>query len=38
MINRALIKIFGNEFSFDCVAYVNLNPVWPKKKQSDMEM
>ena len=30
MINIELIKIFGKEFDFECTAYVNLNPVWPR--------
>ena len=29
-INNELNNIFGKEFEFDCVAYVNLNPVWPR--------
>ena len=29
-INNELIKIFGKEFNFECSAYVNLNPVWPR--------
>lgn len=30
MINNELIKIFGKEFNFECIADVNLNPVWPR--------
>ena len=29
-INKELFKIFGREFNFNCIAYVNLNPVWPR--------
>lgn len=29
-INNELIKIFGREFNFECIAYVNLNPIWPR--------
>ena len=30
MINTELTRIFGKEFNFECTAYVNLNPVWPR--------
>ncbi len=29
-INNELLKIFKKEFDLECVAYVNLNPVWPR--------
>ena len=29
-INRELTKVFGKEFTFECDAYINLNPVWPR--------
>jgi len=29
-INDELMKIFQKEFNIDCIAYVNLNPVWPR--------
>lgn len=29
-VNNEIIQIFGKEFYFQCVAYINLNPVWPR--------
>ncbi|MBR4408040.1 MAG: hypothetical protein IKT27_06965 [Clostridia bacterium] len=33
-INQELTKIFGKEYSFECKAYVNLNPVFPRYLQT----
>ena len=29
-LNKELFEIFGRQFEFDCIAYVNLNPIWPR--------
>ena len=29
-INKEIFKIFGREYNFECVAYINVNPIWPR--------